>query len=173
MTTINGGGQQKQQYTEIAFRDIYCMKLFYAVVPPLVIQLPSQPKQRRWLKKFPPQSDTGIVDSGETHLYTAPLAPHCPPNTSASKISVGTATRHVEGLSVTATLTIPQLAEDIPTTRYIMTSFTNTLVRARPIWGADYKVLFTKEYVTVFSPGGKPILTGWRKNNFRDYDTLL
>ena len=38
---------------------------------------------------------TGIVDSGATHLYIAPSAPNGPPNTSASQISVGTATGHV------------------------------------------------------------------------------
>ena len=34
-----------------------------------------------------PQKDTDIVDSGATHLYIAPSAPHGPPSTSASQIS--------------------------------------------------------------------------------------
>ena len=35
-----------------------------------------------------PQKYTGIVDSGATHLHLAPSAPHDPPNTSTSQISV-------------------------------------------------------------------------------------
>ena len=38
-----------------------------------------------------PRKHTGIVDSGVTHLYIAPSAPHGPPITSAATISVGTA----------------------------------------------------------------------------------
>ena len=38
-----------------------------------------------------PQQDTGIVDSGATHLYLAPTAPHGSMDSSASTISVGTA----------------------------------------------------------------------------------
>ena len=33
---------------------------------------------------------TGIVDSGATHMYIAPNAPHGPLDTSASRIRVGT-----------------------------------------------------------------------------------
>ena len=45
-----------------------------------------------------------------------------------------------------------------------MPSFTNTLVGVGPICDADYIVVFTKQYVTVFSPKGKQIITGWREN---------
>ena len=54
------------------------------------------------------QQDTGIVDSGATHLYIAPSAPHGIPNTSASKISVGTSNGQVENSPATAILPIPQ-----------------------------------------------------------------
>ena len=37
-----------------------------------------------------PQQDTGIVDSGATHLYIAPSEPYGLPGTSAATISVGT-----------------------------------------------------------------------------------
>ena len=50
MMTIDSGGHRKQYYTEILLRKIYLMKLGYSVVPPLVIQLPSQPKRWRRLK---------------------------------------------------------------------------------------------------------------------------
>ena len=114
-------------------------------------------------RKFLLQRDIFIVNSGATHLYITPTARHCSLKTSAPKISVGTATRHVEGSSATATLPIPQLAAYFPTTGYIMTSFTNTLVGAGPTCDADCTVLFGKHDVTVFSFGGKPTLTGWRE----------
>ena len=78
----------------------------------------------------------GIVDSGATHFYIAPSAPHGHPNTSTSQISVVTATEHVERSSVIATLPIPQLAEDFPTTGYMMPSSANTLVGVGPICDA-------------------------------------
>ena len=65
----------------------------------------------------------------------------------------------------TATLPIPQLAVDLPTTRYIMPSFTNTLIGVGPIYDTDCRVLLTKEDVVVISPEGKTILTGWREKN--------
>ena len=110
-----------------------------------------------------PQEDTGIVDSSATHFYIYPSAPHGPTNTSPSQISVGTDTEHVERLSSNDTLTIPQLAADFPTTGYIMPYFNNTLVGVGPICNAECIVLFTKKYVTEFSPGVKPILTVWRE----------
>ena len=103
-----------------------------------------------------------IVDSGATHLYIAPSAPYVPPDTSAATIRVGKANGQVENSSSKSTLTIPQLAEDLPTTGYIMPSFTNTLVGVGPICDADCTVVFTKQDVTVLSSKGKPILTGWR-----------
>ena len=44
-----------------------------------------------------------------------------------------------------------------------MPSLTNTIVGVGPIYNADCTILFTKQDVTLFSPGGNPILTGWRK----------
>ena len=44
-----------------------------------------------------------------------------------------------------------------------MPYFTNTIVGVGPICNADLTVVFTKQDVTVFSPEGKPILTGWRE----------
>ena len=37
-----------------------------------------------------PLEQTGIMDSGATHLYIAPKSPHGPLDTSASRIRVGT-----------------------------------------------------------------------------------
>ena len=65
--------------------------------------------------------------------------------------------------TATATLPIPKSAADLPTTGYIMTSFTITLIGVGPICNADCKVLFTKKDVVVISPEGKTILTGWRE----------
>ena len=105
------------------------------------------------------------TDSNTTHLYIAPSAPHGPPDTSAAKISVGTANEQVEKSSAKSTLPIPQLATDFPTTGYTMPSFTNTLIGVGPIFDADCTVVFTKKDVTVLSPKGKEILTGWREKN--------
>ena len=44
-----------------------------------------------------------------------------------------------------------------------MPFFTNTLVGVGPIYDEDCTIVFTKQDVTVFSPGGKLILTGWRE----------
>ena len=63
-----------------------------------------------------PQQDTGIIDSGSTHIYIAPSAPHGPPDTSVATISVGTENGQVENSSEKATLPIPQLVSDLPTT---------------------------------------------------------
>ena len=45
-----------------------------------------------------------------------------------------------------------------------MPTFTNTLIGVGPICDAHFTVVFSKEYVTVLSPKGKPILQGWREN---------
>ena len=63
----------------------------------------------------------------------------------------------------TATLPIPQLAADFPTTGYIMPTFTNTLIGVGPICDANCTVVFKKQDVTIISPEGKPIIQGWRE----------
>ena len=45
-----------------------------------------------------------------------------------------------------------------------MPNFTNTLIGVGPICDANFTVVFMKEYVTVLSPQGKPILQGWIEN---------
>ena len=110
-----------------------------------------------------PRRDTAIVDSGATHIYIAPRTPHGPPDTTTPKFCVGTATGHIESLSVTVFLPIPQVAADFSMTVYIIPSFNNTLVGIGPIYDANCTVLFTKQEFTVFSPDGKTILTGWRE----------
>ena len=108
-------------------------------------------------------SDTGIADSGAMHIYIAHVAPHGTPDTTTTQVCVGTANGQVESSSATATLPIPQLQNDLPTTGYVMPSFTNTLIGIGPICDENFTVLFKKQDVTVFSPTGKPILTGWRE----------
>ena len=48
-----------------------------------------------------------------------------------------------------------------------MPSFTNTQFGVGPICDADCTVLFNKQDVTVFSPGGKPIIIGWKEKESR------
>ena len=107
---------------------------------------------------------TGIVDSGETHLYISPNALHGILDTSTSRIRVGTENGQVEISTANATLHIPQLAADFPTTGCIMPTFTSTLIGIRPICDANCTVVFKKQDVTVISPEGKNILQGWREN---------
>ena len=104
---------------------------------------------------------TGIVDSGATHLYIAPNAPHGPLDTSATRIIVGTSNGQVATSAAKSTLPIPQLSADFPTTGYIMPTFTNTLIIIGPICDANCTVVFKKQDVTIISPEGKPILQGW------------
>ena len=57
-----------------------------------------------------PPKQTGIVDSGVTHLYIAPNAPYGQLDTTASKIRVGPENGQVEISTAKATLPIQQLA---------------------------------------------------------------
>ena len=45
-----------------------------------------------------------------------------------------------------------------------MPTFTNTLIGVGPICNSNCTVVFNKEYVTVLSPQGKPIVQGWRED---------
>ena len=110
-----------------------------------------------------PQQHTGILDSGATHLYIAPNAPHGPLDTSTATVKVGTANGQVATSAAKSTLPIPQLAADLPTTGYIMPSFTNTLIGVVPICDANCTVVFKKKDVTVLLPKVKTILQGWRE----------
>ena len=62
-----------------------------------------------------------------------------------------------------ATLHIPQLSADLPTTGYIIRTFTNTLIGISTICDANCTVVFKKQDVTVISPEDKPILQRWRE----------
>ena len=110
-----------------------------------------------------PPEQTGIVDSGATHLYIAPNAPHGTMDTSASIIRVGTSKVQVTISTATAMLPIPKLSAELPTMGYIMPTFTNTLIGIGPICDANCTVVFKKQDVTVISPEVNPILQGWRE----------
>ena len=93
----------------------------------------------------------GIVDSGATHLYISPNAPHGPLDIIASRIRVGTENGQVATSAAKATLPIPQFSADFPTTGYIMPTFTNTIIGIGPICDANFTVVFKKQDVTVIS----------------------
>ena len=112
-------------------------------------------------KHLPPEQ-TGIVDSGATHIYIAPNAPYEKMDTTGKNIRVGTANGQVASSTAMAKLPIPQVKADFPTKGYIMPKFTNTLIEVGPIYDADCTLVFKKEDVTVLSPKGEPILKGWR-----------
>ena len=101
---------------------------------PTLTYTPTQNEQQEHIL---PQQHTVIVDSVATHIYISPTAPHEPTDTSAATIKVGTYNGQVEKSAAKATLSIPKLAEDFPTTGYIMPSFTNTLIGVGPICDAN------------------------------------
>ena len=103
------------------------------------------------------------MDSGETHIYIAPNAPYEKMDTTGKHIRVGTANGQESSSTATATIPIPQVKADFPTRGYIMPTFTNTFIGVVCFCDADCTVVFKKEYVTVLSPKGEPILQGWRE----------
>ena len=131
------------------------------------------PTQNENQEHILPQQHTGIVDSGATHLYIDPTAPHGPPGTSAATIKVGTANGQVETSAEKATLPIPQFAADLPTMGYIMLSFTNNLIGVGTIYDTNCTVVFKKKDVTVLYIEVQKILTGWREKKCQDYGAFL
>ena len=91
-----------------------------------------------------PPKQTGILDSGATHLYIAPNGPYGQLDITEKKIRVGNANGQVEISTAKAMLPIPQLAVDFPTTGYIMPKFTNTLIGVGPICDTNCTVVFRK-----------------------------
>ena len=61
-----------------------------------ITTLTYMPTQKEKKEHFLPQQHMRIVDSGATHLYIAPTAPHGPPDTIAATIKVGTSNGKVE-----------------------------------------------------------------------------
>ena len=94
-------------------------------------------------KHLPPEQ-TGLVDSGATHIYIAPNAPYKKMDTTGKNIRVGTANGQVANSTAMATLPIPQLKAQFPTKGYIMPKFTNTLIGVDPICDVDCKLVFKK-----------------------------
>ena len=106
---------------------------------------------------------TGIVDSGATHMYIAPNVTYGEMNTTTKKIRVGTANGQVAISKATATLPIPKLDTDFHIKGCIMPNFINTVIGVGPICDANCTVVFREKDVTDMSPQGKPILQGWRE----------
>ena len=115
---------------------------------------------KRTYKHLTPEQ-TGIVDSGTTHIYIAPNAPYEKMDTTGKQIRVGTANGQVANSTAMATLPVPQVKSEFPTKGYIMPTFTNKLIGVGPICDAYCTVVLKKEDVTVLSPKGEPILQGW------------
>ena len=93
------------------------------------------------------------MDYGATHMYIAPNAQYVQMNTTAKKIRVGTENGQVASSIATATLPIPQLDADFPSTGYIMPTSTITLIGVGPICDANCTVVFRKgicySYITI------------------------
>ena len=106
----------------------------------------------------------GIVYSGAAHIYIAPNAPYEKMDTTGKQIKAGTENGQVANSAAMATLPIPQVNADFPTKGYIMPTFTNTLIGVGSTCDANFTVVFKKEYVTVLSPKGEPILQARRED---------
>ena len=64
-----------------------------------------------------PPEQTGILDSGATHIYIAPNAPYEKMDATRKKIRVGTANGQVANSTAMATLPIPQVKNRFPNKR--------------------------------------------------------
>ena len=75
------------------------------------------------LKHLPPEQ-TGILDSGATHIYIAPNTPYEKIDATKKNIRVGTANGQVANSTAMAKLPIPKLKSDFPKKGCIMPTFT-------------------------------------------------
>ena len=123
-------------------------------------------------KHLPPEQ-TGLVDSGATHIYIAPNAPYEKMDTTGNNIKVGTGNGQVGNYTAMATLPIPQVKTDFLTKGYNMPTFTNTLIGVGPIFDANCTVLFKRKTLqyshqkrSLFSKGGE-------KTNYHAYGESL
>ena len=104
---------------------------------------------------------TVIADTGATNIYydLKALLPKLDP--SAPRFHVGTANGHMDRSSAMAKAAIHQLAHNFLTTVYVMPDSKHMLVGISPICDTGCKVTLAAQYVTVFSPNSRDILTGW------------
>ena len=104
-------------------------KIIYPTMNPTI--KPTTKPTVNWYYLSP--NETGVVDSGTSHIYISPSAPHGPPDTTTLTVRVGTPNGQVQRSSVADSIPIPQLKNDFHNTGHIMPNFTNTLIAVGPI----------------------------------------
>ena len=111
----------------------------------------------------PPDEDTGIVDSGSSHLYFAPGAPVMNYDATAPTIRVrvanGTPVHSIASGELASVTALP------PASRkgHVMAGFPHSLIGLAPFVDAGCRVLFTDTAIIAFDRDGKVILEGWRE----------
>ena len=111
----------------------------------------------------PPDEDTGIVDSGSSHLYFAPGAPVMNYDATTPTIRVrvadGTPVHSIASGELASVTALP------PASRkgHVMAGFPHSLIGLAPFVDAGCRVLFTDTAVIAFDRDGKVILEGWRE----------
>jgi len=111
----------------------------------------------------PPDEETGIVDSGSSHLYFAPGAPVMNYDATAPTIRVrvanGTPVHSIASGELASVTALP------PANRkgHVMAGFPHSLIGLAPFVDAGCRVLFTDTAVIAFDRDGKVILEGWRE----------
>ena len=106
-----------------------------------------------------------IVNSGASSIFLTPDAPKANVNPAAPHIKVGAATGPPITSSATCDLALPSLSSDLPTKGHFMEGFHENLIGIGPICNAKNSVLFNDDAVTIISPTGTPVLTGWRETS--------
>ena len=86
-------------------------------------------------------------------------------NPAASHIKVGTTAGLPINSSATCDLALPSLPSNFLTIGHVMEGFHENLIGIGPICDAKYSVLFDDDVVTIISPTGTPVLTGWREGS--------
>ena len=105
------------------------------------------------------RNHTGIVDSGELHIYFDPDAPITNLDPSAPPVHAGTATGSVQRYRGTAEIALPSLPTDIPKHVQVMPYFAHNLVGIGSFCDDDCTVTFDKDAVNIAGPAGRPIIT--------------
>ena len=108
------------------------------------------------------EHNTAIVDAGASGLYFKAEAPVNNLDSSAPKITVGTASGDPHTSSTRCELARPELRGKVPIEGHVMPTFSHNLMGICQFCDADCTVQYTKTDVTIFDPEGDPLVKGWR-----------
>jgi hypothetical protein len=104
----------------------------------------------------------GIANSGSSGFYFSCGTPIANYNPRAPTVRITVANGCPEHSIASATLASVSALPPAMMSRHVMPSFPHTLIGLGPFTDQGCKIVFDKTLVTVFHPGGHPILKGWR-----------